>query len=349
MIFVSYAREDAPVAAALVARLQAAGQACLIDPPLAQGDVFWRDKIARWLAECDLMLALDSPSADASPWVCQERRAYAGPRLSIAVERLRRDAGDAAVAEVLRACPGPSLAGAAPAPHSADPGQRAALRERSERALAAFLSAQPAPAAAEHAGDRAWLARGCIELRQVSDDAASDYLALEPVTNGLYRAFLRATGFAAPPPTWQRPEFAADDLPVTGITWYEAAACAAWCGGTLPAESIWAAAAAGGRHGPRYATADGTIGPDRAHYGASFAAGSPLPARAFAPNAAGFHGMCGNTWDWCATSWGTHRVIRGGGWMDMPEHCTVDARYRNAPIDADCCVGLRIAWQSPDR
>jgi len=348
VIFVSYAREDAPVASALATALRAAGLPCLIDPQLAQGDVFWRDKIAHWLADCSLMLVLESPHADASPWVCQERRAFAGPRVHVSAEQLRRDGCDEAVRQVQATTPGPPTAPPVFAAPGVDLAERTALRERSERALAVFLAALPAPPAAERAGDRAWLAGGRIELRRVPDAAPYEYLALEPVTNALYRGFLQATGFAPPPPTWERPAFAADDLPVTGITWYEAAACAAWCGGELPSESVWAQAAAGGRHGRRYATADGTLAPGMAHYGGGFAAGAPRPAAAFAPNAAGFHGLCGNTWDWCASLWGSHRVIRGGGWMDTPDFCTVDARYRNAPTDADCCVGLRIAWRAAD-
>lgn len=349
VIFVSYAREDAQLVAVLVAALRARGLPCLLDPPLAQGDVFWRDKVARWLTECQLMLMVDSPSAGASPWVCQERRACTAPQVRVESARLRHDGCDDAVLLVQTVYRGPHGATPVqpefPGPESA---ARAARRELAEQALTAFLAALPAASKAERAGDRAWLAGGRVEMRRVSDDASQAHVALEPVTNALYRAFLDATDFAPPPPTWERPAFAADDLPVTGITWYEAAACAAWCGGELPSESIWALATADGSPGPRYATADGTLAPGLAHYGGDFATGAPRPAAAFAPTANGFRGLCGNTWDWCATSWGAHRVIRGGGWMDSADFCTVDARYRNAPIDADCCVGLRIAWRAAD-
>ncbi len=346
MIFVSYARVDAAAALALADALRARGLACLIDPPLVQGDAFWRDKVARWLAACDVMLVVDSPHADASPWVCQERRAFGGAHVHADATQVLQQGCEGVVQQVQAACgasgatspgspPGDALA-ALQAP-AADPAAREALRHRSEQTLAAFLSTLPAAARAECAGDRAWLRSGRTELRRVSA-TASDYLAVEPVTNALYREFLQATGFAAPPPTWLRPAFAADDQPVTGITWYEAAACAAWCGGELPTESARALAAALDPH-------DGCREPLPSGL-AVFASDAPRALVQLPADAAGFRGLCGHTWDWCATPTGTHRVIRGGSWMDCDDFRTAGARYRNAPTDADCSVGLRIAWRA---
>lgn len=59
-------------------------------------------------------------------------------------------------------------------------------------------------------------------------------------------------------------------------------------------------------------------------------------------------GDAASTWDWCADGWQpgdpsplAHRVIVGGSGRVE--------RYRNAPIDRDCCVGLRLALPPPER
>lgn len=84
MIFLSYAREDAPHAKRLQAELSNEGMHCVRDITLVEGDPFWRGKIRRQLDRCRVMIALDSKWAALSPWVEQERRAFAGPILTMA-------------------------------------------------------------------------------------------------------------------------------------------------------------------------------------------------------------------------------------------------------------------------
>jgi formylglycine-generating enzyme required for sulfatase activity len=306
------------------------------------------------------MIALDTPAADASPWVQQERRGFARLRGAARVTQRRVEPGPADVAAAV----GPKAAAAREVRQARAVGEvraaravrrareaREALATRSRAEFTRWFAAPGPPRRVEFDDARAWLAAGRIELRRVAGSAC--YVATEPLSNALYREFVRATGIA-PPPTWARDDFAGDDLPVTGITWYEAAACASYFGGTLPDEASWLDAARSSPLDQRHATASGDLDPTLAHYGAPFACGAPRPARAHAPNAAGFVGMAGNTWDWCADPWGAegadaHRVIRGGGWMDGAGFCHTGARYRNAPIDRDACVGLRLAWRPPRR
>src|SRR5262249_31686808 len=78
MLFISYAREDRRLAAKLADELDAEGVDCLIDPELAEGDPFWRERIARHFPDCSLMVGIASTHARNSPWVEQEQRAFPG-------------------------------------------------------------------------------------------------------------------------------------------------------------------------------------------------------------------------------------------------------------------------------
>jgi formylglycine-generating enzyme required for sulfatase activity len=172
-------------------------------------------------------------------------------------------------------------------------------------------------------------------------DGTNVYVATEPVTNFQYNAFVTATGFPAPP-TVCRDEFSQPEKPVVGVTWFEASAYASWVGGRLPTEEEWMCAAGYRNAKSDYATALGEITPRHAHYACAFASGSPVAPTHFAPTPGGFFNLCGNTWDWCSSNDGPYRVIKGGGFMDSREFCSIQARYRNAPLDRDCTVGFRI-------
>src|SRR5262249_21468342 len=113
-------------------------------------------------------------------------------------------------------------------------------------------------------------------------------------------------------------------------------------GGDLSTQQEWEWAATGGDPRVEYATRDGRLAEGEAHFGVRFAEGAPLSSLAYPSNRLGFYGMCGNTWDWCSTRDGPHRVICGGGYMDSVQFCRARVGYRNAPIDPDCCVGFRI-------
>src|ERR1019366_4456318 len=78
-----------------------------------------------------------------------------------------------------------------------------------------------------------------------------------PVTNQLYRRFIDAGGYANPaywtakgwefiqrigatvPNYWRDGYWNQDNHPVTGISWWEAMACACFLGKTLPTEAQW--------------------------------------------------------------------------------------------------------------
>jgi gamma-glutamyl hercynylcysteine S-oxide synthase len=85
------------------------------------------------------------------------------------------------------------------------------------------------------------------------------YIDKHPVTNAQFREFLAAIDseghrYCHPdePPAkdhasahWRDPRFGADDMPVTGVDWYDAYAYANWAGKKLPTEQQWEKAARG--------------------------------------------------------------------------------------------------------
>jgi len=351
MIFVSHAREDAAFALALARALQAEGHAVLIDPPLLQGDAFWRQRLARQLAGCDTMVTVESPAAAASPWVQQERLGFRGARRSVAAASAVDVGEQASQQPSVRAtepraqqatdanaepteCPGDRHTAQPAGRPTAWAAERLALAARQQAWLHAVLAA-PAPRA-EFAGDRAWLAGGRIELRRVP---GGTYVATTALPNSLYREFVAALGGEVPPPpTWTDPEFAAafagDGLPATAMTWFEAAACAHHFGATLPSTT------------------------ERASLTTGAASTSTSTSTAAAAS-----------WDWCRDRWRpddasalAHRVIFGelavrgtfgigaAGALDSAATGAIAPsalRYRNAPIDRDCSVGLRLALPPP--
>jgi hypothetical protein len=361
MLFISYAREDRREAATLVNELEAEGFACIIDPDLVEGDPFWREAIAAQLSHCRLMVCLRSAKADRSPWVEQEQRAFLGPKLHVALDQSRIAHNAVRPRHALRAIRA-ALSGRPRGPVRArrltarlsksDLRFRQIRRETERLAVFADVRARAPKAKLDVVGADALIRNGAVEVRlagiRAGNSEPGTFIGLTPVTNGDYRAFVAATGYPCPP-TWQRPEFCQNDAPVTGVTWFEAGAFAAWAGGGLPTEAEWIAAARGKDSGRGYATSTGAINHDVAHFGQLFARGAPLPAMAHAPTREGWYGLCGNTWDWCVSARGPHRVIRGGGWMDAAAFCTIGGSYRNAPIDRDCCVGFRIKVTCDDR
>jgi hypothetical protein len=362
MVFLSHAREDWRSARQLMHALAEAGIDCAVDPELVEGDPFWRESVADSLARCPLMVGLVSADALASPWIEQEDRAFAGRKLGVLVDRTHAahaelksraeplvplDRAVAAIRDALP-CDVPSsrpLAAPFAATVAAD---RVGRIKQAESALAAFrvaLPRLPRPRA-DFDRDVAHVGNGLLTLRRVNGTTPAVWMGVMPVTNAQYRAFLDVSDYPEPP-TWTRAAFRVDNAPVTGINWYEAFAFACWLGGALPTEGDWVSAARGTDSARAYATSTGELSRDLACFGQRFGAAAPVSATDYPPNAEGFYGMSGNTWDWSASLWGAHRVILGGGSMDTARFCAIQSRYRNAPIDRDCSVGFRVKIGAP--
>ena len=136
------------------------------------------------------------------------------------------------------------------------------------------------------------------------------------------RLLVDRTGLPAPR-GWSGQEFPAGEArhPVTGVTWYEAAAYAEFAGKRLPTVFEWEKAARDGRftHFEGIVLPWGLADPARgiAHR-ANFATSAPVPVGSHPAGigAFGAHDMAGNVEEWTANPSGERRFITGGGWDD---------------------------------
>jgi formylglycine-generating enzyme required for sulfatase activity/glutaredoxin len=161
------------------------------------------------------------------------------------------------------------------------------------------------------------------ELPQHAVEVAAFKLARTPVTNGQYRAFVDAGGYAdrrwwtpagwvwraalhrTQSDYWRDDRFTGDDKPVVGVAWFEAYAFAKWAGGRLPSEAEWERAAKGDTDdfypwGSKWEPhrLNSSSGKDHLHPSAT------LPVGMFSPLGDGpfrHQDLLGQVWEWCSS------------------------------------------------
>ncbi len=154
-----------------------------------------------------------------------------------------------------------------------------------------------------------------------------------PVTEAMQR-FVDRTGRPGPS-SWEGGTYpiGADDLPVGGLSWYEANAYARFAGKELPTIFHWTRAA-------------GTYAMPAIVPQSVFGVEAPRPiGGTLGMSPPGTFDMAGNVREWIANAFGSQRFILGGGWTDQPYSFT-DA-YAQDPLDRSAINGLRLMKRAP--
>jgi formylglycine-generating enzyme required for sulfatase activity len=192
-------------------------------------------------------------------------------------------------------------------------------------------------------------------------------LAVFPVRNRDYQAFLECTGHPQPP-YWNHPDFNQPDQPVAAVSWFEAVKYCEWLsratGGhfRLPTEAEWERAARGGSEGALYTWGDEPPGsrPEYLRRWTGDVKGT-LAVGGGAPNQWGIHDLCENVHEWCA-DWfqkdyyahspernppgplsGERRGSRGGSWRHHIKVSRCAARSSIPPQFQYADYGFRVA------
>ena len=183
------------------------------------------------------------------------------------------------------------------------------------------------------------------------------------VSNDDYQKFMTATNHPKPL-FWEDEKFNKPELPVVGVSWYDAMAYAKWKGRRLPTEAEWEKAARGN---------DGRLYP----WGKKWSKGfflffvniygmddkylqtAPVDYYQSGASPFGVFNMSGNVWEWCLDWYAPDyysnspeidpmgpektnmKVLRGGSWVNTVDGVQVVHRARNTPHAKNSIYGFR--------
>ena len=159
------------------------------------------------------------------------------------------------------------------------------------------------------------------------------------------------------------------DMPVIGISWYEAYAYCKWLSAKtgktyrLPTESEWEYAARGGLAGKKYPWGDSEPDGTSCNYGlAGDGYEYAAPVGTYPANGYGLYDMAGNVYEWCLDWYsdytlsplndpggpesGTERIIRGSSWaLDDSNSIRCSFREKIGPGSRFENIGLRCVQE----
>ena len=144
--------------------------------------------------------------------------------------------------------------------------------------------------------------------------------------------FVDATGYAGPA-GWELGKYPEGDadLPVTGVSWYEAAAYARYRGKSLPTVHHWTQAASGGNQSfAASLISQSNFGGRLREIGSTTAMG-PY----------GTYDLLGNAREWAANAAGSERIVVGGATSDAPY--SAFGAFPASPWDRSSMTGIRCA------
>ncbi len=188
------------------------------------------------------------------------------------------------------------------------------------------------------------------------------YIDKYEVSNSQYNKFVKAAkarkSYCADNPMFNKP-----NQPVVCISWDDAASYCKWVKKRLPTEAEWEKAARG-TDGRLFAWGQKWISANANSNASDLAKPAPVGSYPKGVSPYGAYDMSGNVWEWCADwysenyyhlspqrnpkgqSLGDSRVIRGGGWFDLPAQVTVTNRYDSHPLVRYNGIGFRCARDS---
>ncbi len=150
--------------------------------------------------------------------------------------------------------------------------------------------------------------------------------------------------------------------PVTGVSWYEAAAYCKRARGRLPREAEWERAARGARENAKYPWGNEPIDETRANYRGHVGRPTPVGLYPLGATTEGVDDMMGNVVEWCLDWFGPYpngpddnpsgprsgkgKVLRGGSWDYVQGVVRVSFRVRSQPVDRGDYVGFRCVRES---
>jgi formylglycine-generating enzyme required for sulfatase activity/dienelactone hydrolase len=138
--------------------------------------------------------------------------------------------------------------------------------------------------------------------------------------------------------------------PVTGVSWYEASAYAAYRGMELPTAFQWEKAARDGRHAfgdvlMPWGVSSAGLGPTLANFGGEGTV--PVDAMPFGISVYGVHAMAGNALEWLRNPSGEGRAVTGGSWGGPPYTYSEFSGFE--PFFASPYLGFRLVYLESDR